>query len=82
MRARPMQKTMKRRAPRRAIRMAARREKMPTVRVMVVKRARGRPEMAIWERRKDWCGGCCQYSVFSGIQFSVFSIQYSVLSIQ
>lgn len=55
-RAKPTAKTMKRRAPIRPMRRAARREKTTTVMVMMMKRPSGRPERATWERRKDWGG--------------------------
>ena len=53
-RATPTQRAVKRMAPRRPMTRAATRAKMKTPMVKTMKRARGMPLMAIWERRKAW----------------------------
>ena len=55
-RAKPTATTMNSRAPRRPTRRPPRREKTRTVRVSAQNRSRGRPEMAMLERRKDCVG--------------------------
>ena len=52
----PTQKAVKRRAPSKPMTRAASRAKTKTVTVMTAKRARGMPERAICESKKDWQG--------------------------